>query len=284
MSAARRNLVLARVGAGSLHGAWLDPAAPRNWDLRLVPYQEMPDQSGIDCGSTDVIPGPKWTGLRIALNDWDGWREYDQIWLPDDDIQADQDTVNRMFDVAAETGLDLFAPALQEASHFAHFITMRHDTFFGRWVGFVEIMMPGFSRQALERLLPTFELTQTGWGWGLDSVWPKLLDYENVGIIDATPVLHTRPVGEMRDEDLRRRVHAESDALLERFDCSQRHVTFAAFGADGKRVDQSPERLLAELVKGAHYLIERDPRVLSWIVDFQKPHFTWQDYPVEGTP
>lgn len=45
-----------------------------------------------------------------------------------------------------------------------------------------------------------------GWGWGLDSVWPKLLDYENVGIIDGITVNHTRPVGVMRDGDLSRRV------------------------------------------------------------------------------
>ena len=46
------------------------------------------------------------------------------------------------------------------------------------------------------------------------SRWPKLLDYQNVGIIDCTPVTHTRPVGVMRDLELARAVHAESDAIL----------------------------------------------------------------------
>src|SRR3712207_7749167 len=49
-------------------------------------------------------------------------------------------------------------------SYYAHFITMENPRFHGRWVGFVEIMVPGFSRAALERLLPTLELTRTGWG------------------------------------------------------------------------------------------------------------------------
>ncbi len=284
MSDRRRNLVLARVGAESLHPEWIDPAASRNWDLHLVPYQEIPDQADVDCVVADVIPGPKWTGLRQRLNEWDGWREYDQVWLPDDDIRADQDTINRMFEVAHELGFDLFAPALHETSHYAHFITMRHHTFFGRWVGFVEIMVPGFRTAALERLLPTLDLTETGWGWGLDSVWPKLLGYQNVGIIDGTPVVHTRPVGEMRDEDLRRRIHAESDALMARHDCRQEHTTFAAFGPDRKRLDLSPERLLVELVKGSQYLIDRDPRLLPWIVDFQSPLLSRPEYPVAGTP
>jgi hypothetical protein len=232
----------------------------------------------------DIIPGPKWSGIRKILNEWSGWRDYDYIWLPDDDISANQDTISRMFDVARAVGLELFAPALHETSYYAHFITMKNRNFYGRWVGFVEIMMPGFSRPALERVLPTLDLTQTGWGWGLDSLWPKLLDYKNIGIIDGTPVIHTRPVGQTRDPDLSRRVHEESDAIMESHDCRQTHTTFAAFGSDLKPLELSPERLFVELVKGSQYLFERDPRVLSWIMDYQKPYFHWPEYPIAGTP
>jgi hypothetical protein len=262
----------------------MDASAPRNWDLRLSPYQPIPDQAALDCDPGEIVPGPKWTGLREVLNAWDGWREYEYIWLPDDDIATSQTAINRMFEVAAAAGLDLFAPALDERSYYAHFDTLRNPGFFGRWVGFVEIMIPGFSRAALEKLLPTLDESETGWGWGLDSVWPKLLGYRNVGIIDGVAVTHTRPVGVMRDPDLRRRVHEESDRLLERYGCRQEHVTFGAFGADGKRLDLRPERLLAELVDGYRPLIERDPRVLSWIAEFQRAHFGAPEYPTAGTP
>jgi hypothetical protein len=107
-----------------------------------------------------------------------------------------------MFATVDALDLDLFAPALDEDAHDAHFITMRNTRFHGRWVRFVEIMVPGFSRRALERLLPTFDLTETGRGWGLDSVCPRVLGYGRVAIIDGTPVSHTRPVGRMRDADL----------------------------------------------------------------------------------
>jgi len=280
----QKNLVLARVGASSLHPSWLDPGAERTWDLRLVPYQPIPGQDARDCSVTDVIAGPKWTGIREALSSWDGWRDYDYIWLPDDDILATQSTINRMFEVAGALKLDLFAPALDEQSYFAHFDTTRNPSFFGRWVGFVEIMIPAFSRPALEKVLHTLSETETGWGWGLDSVWPKLLDYRNVSIIDGITVTHTRPVGEMRDEELRRRVHAESDALLKRYDCHQVHATFGAFDEELRRVELPPEGLLAELVKGAQPLIDRDPRVVAWIMEFQRPHFEWPEYPVAGTP
>jgi hypothetical protein len=280
----RKNLVLLRVGSGSLHSQWLDSTKSRNWDLRLVPFEAIPPQAARDVELGEVIPGPKWSGLRELLNGWDGWRQYDYIWMPDDDIAAGQDTIDRMFQVAAAIGLDLFAPALHPSSYYAHFITMENLSFYGRWVGFVEIMMPGFSRAALEKLLPTLDLTETGWGWGLDSLWPKLLDYKNVGIVDGTPVVHTRPVGRMRDPELARRVMEESDRILADHDCRQMHSTFAAFDAKLERLDIGPERLLAEMVKGYGYLVERDPRVLWWMLDYQKPHFRWPQYPTAGTP
>ena len=279
-----RSLVLARVGRSSLHQCWLDRGKPRNWDLYLVPYQPIPPQDGLDCVVGDVIPGPKWSGLRELLNRWGGWRDYDLVWFPDDDILATQDTISEMFDVARAVGADLFAPALHDASYFAHFITMRNRSFYGRWTGFVEIMMPGFNVSALKELLPTLDLTQTGWGWGLDSLWPKLLNYRNLAVIDGAPVIHTRPVGQMRDADLARRVHEESDAILRSHKCRQVHTTFAAFGPDLAPIDTDPERFFADLVKGWQHLIEDDPRILTWIVDYQQKLFRWPEYPVAGTP
>jgi hypothetical protein len=278
------NLVLARVGRNSLHPSWIERGTPRDWDLHLVPYQPIDSEPDLDCNVADVIPGPKWSGLRELLNRWDGWRDYDYIWMPDDDIQADQAAISRIFEVARGVGLDLFAPALDESSHYAHFTTMRNRRAFGRWVGFVEIMMPGFSRGALDTLLPTLDLTETGWGWGLDSVWPKLLGYKNVGIIDGVPVVHTRPVGQMRDLELVRRVHEESDSLLASYDCRQMHNTVALFGPNLKEVELSREALLDELTQGWGYLIEKDPRVLDWIVGFQRPESGFPDYPIAGTP
>jgi hypothetical protein len=279
-----RSLVLARVGRRSLHQCWVDPGRERDWDLYLSPYEPIPPQAGCDCTVGEVIPGPKLAGLRTLLQRWDGWRDYDFVWLPDDDIYASQDSISRMFGIVRGVGLDLFAPALHESSHFAHFSTMRNASFFGRWVGFVEIMMPGFSAGALQELAPTIDLSATGWGWGLDSVWPKLLGYENVGIVDGVPVVHTRPVGSMRDADLAARVHRESDALLARFGCRQEHVTFGAFGPDLAPLDLSPEQLLADLVEGYRYLIAKDPRVLAWIMAYQQAHADWPGYPTEGTP
>jgi hypothetical protein len=279
-----RNLVVARVGRNSLHRSWIDAGKPRSWDLYLCPFQEIPPQTDVDCVVGDVITGAKWTGLRTLLHSWDGWRDYDQIWLPDDDILTNQDTISAMFEAAAALQFKLFTPALHESSHYGHYIIMRNRNFFARRVGFVEILVPGFSRPVLEHLLDTLDLSVTGWGWGLDPLWAKLLDYEDLGILDATPVLHTRPVGSLRDADLHRRLSEENDRILAEHDCASQMVTFAGIGADLQDMALSPTELLVKLVQGWDYLFDRDPRLLRWIVEHQAPSFEWPDYPVLGAP
>jgi hypothetical protein len=280
----RKNLVVARVGRHSLHPAWLDPSRPRHWDLVLCPYQELASPAPADCTVTEVMPGPKWTGLRQLLNEWKGWRDYQHVWLPDDDVFTSQATIDRMFELANALCFDLCAPALHECSYYAHYTTMRNHRCHARRTGFVEIMVPCFSRQALEKLLPTLDLSTTGWGWGLDSLWPQVLDYKGLGIIDSTAVLHTRPVGNFRDAELGRRVLEESDRIMQVHHCRQVHATFSAIGPDLRPLSLAPEALTAALVDGWRYLFESNPAVLPWIVDAQKPADGWVGYPVAGSP
>jgi hypothetical protein len=280
----RRSLVIARAGRTSLHRCWIDAGKPRDWDLYLCPYEAIGPQEGLDCQVGEVIPGPKWTGLTRLLTTWPGWRNYDQVWLPDDDILASQDAITAMFEAGRALDFRLFAPALHEASHYAHFIAMRNARFFARRVGFIEIMIPCFRRATLEELLPTFALSATGWGFGLDSAWPKILGYEGIGIIDSVSVVHTRPVGTFKDPELVHRVMRESDDILARFGCSQRLVTFAGIGPDHQDAVLTPEALLVELVRGWQYLFDRSPEALRWMVEQQRELFADAAYPVSGLP
>jgi hypothetical protein len=274
-----RDLVIARVGNNSLHRFWIDEGKPRGWDLYLCPFEELAPQAGVDCIVGEVIPGPKWSGLRTVLNEWDGWREYDHIWLPDDDILASQDTISAMFEAAAALQFKIFSPALAENSYYGHYIMMRNRNFFARRVGFVEIMVPGFSRPVLEQLLHTLDLSTIGWGWGLDPLWAKLLDYKDLGILDAVPVLHARPVGKFRDADVHRRLMEENDRIMAAYQCPLQMVTFAGIGSDLQDMVLSPEQLMVKLVQGWDYLFADDPNVLRWIGDHQAPFFSWTAYP-----
>src|SRR5580704_10385767 len=109
-----RDLIIVRAGSLSLHQTWLVREQPQPWDLFVCPYEKLPiavvDASCVFFG--EVIPGPKWIGLRALLNKWHGWRDYRYIVLADDDLFALPGTWSRFFERAAKYGAKLAAPAL----------------------------------------------------------------------------------------------------------------------------------------------------------------------------
>jgi hypothetical protein len=58
----------------------------------------------------------------------------------------------------------------------------------------VEIMCPMFSNAGLKQVFSsTIDSDSCRSGWGLDSVWPRLLHDGSVAVIDLVQVEHTRP-------------------------------------------------------------------------------------------
>jgi hypothetical protein len=189
-----RNLIVLRCGRASLHWHWLD-VATRNWDIVLCPYQDI-DARDLE---SHLVVGQKWSGLYRFLSEFRGWRDYDYICLPDDDIAADGATWNLFFDRCRTYKIALAAPALTQDSYCSHPMTIQNTSFRARSTTFVEVMNPCFSRDFLEAALPTFALSRSGTGFGLDYLWCAMLSYRNIWIIDETAVHHTRPIGSARD-------------------------------------------------------------------------------------
>ena len=77
-------------------------------------------------------------------------------------------------------------------STWSYRVTRQQDNSLARCSEIVEIMMPVFSRAALERFLPTFAETQSG--WGLDFLWAELLHYRGMAVFDCFPARHARPI------------------------------------------------------------------------------------------
>lgn len=190
-----RFLVVVRAGDRSLHQGWTRSLASRDWDLVVSYFGDHPGRFR-DAGCTRFDDkGPKWRGLHTLLTREDFWRGYDYVMLPDDDLAMQQETISRLFAGAASLGLELCQPALSWSSFHSHAITVCHPSFSLRFTDFVETMAACFSRRHLERCLPTFDESVSG--WGLDWVWPRMAftGVPNVGIVDACVVTHTRRVG-----------------------------------------------------------------------------------------
>ena len=211
----RRNLVIVRAGDASLHPGWLAGPGDRNWDLVVNYFGKDPDiYRGDDVVRIDST-GPKWTPLQELLIDHPQYfKQYDYIWLPDDDLEMSKRDMNRFFEICAEHRLELAQPSLTSDSPMNHPLLINNTASRIRFTNFIEVMAPCFSAACLERVLPTFSETQSG--WGIDWLWPPLvLNRESgIAIVDDVVIRHTRPLGGPNYDAMRARGESPLDELL----------------------------------------------------------------------
>lgn len=190
-----RFLIIARVGDNSLHQGWLEPRDQINFDLCISYYGDEPDRYKEDSDFYFARKGPKWPIIKEIVDLLgDKIKQYDAVWVPDDDLKTNANTIHQMFETFVEQKLELAQPALTRDSYYSHSITLQKSDYLLRYSPFVEIMAPIFSRNFLHVCSKTFDINQSG--WGIDLIWPTLLDHSDrkIAIIDHSPVKHTRPI------------------------------------------------------------------------------------------
>jgi GT2 family glycosyltransferase len=120
---------------------------------------------------------------------------HDWLVLVDDDVVLGPRFLDRFLFCAEDAGLLLAQPGHRRHSHAAWGATRRLPGGAVRESRFVEIgPVTAFAAPVFDTLLPFPELRM---GWGLDLHWGALAREQGwrAGIVDATPVLHTAPVG-----------------------------------------------------------------------------------------
>ncbi len=128
----------------------------------------------------------------LAAHPADG---FDWLLVVDDDVVLPRRFLDRFLYGAEQAGLVLAQPAHRRRSHAAWRVTRRRPGVAVRVSRFAEIgPVTGFAAVSFDALLPFPDLRM---GWGLDAYWAALAREHGwpVGIVDATPILHTTPVG-----------------------------------------------------------------------------------------
>lgn len=140
--------------------------------------------------------GLRWHFLKKYLTP-EICNRYDYIFVWPDDIDIIDFNPCKFLKIVRENNLQLTQPALTHDSYFTWEITLRNEKYaLGRYVDFVEIMVPVLTRQAWECFWNMIESDKNYWGWGYDFFARSVCGYKNMGIIDCMPVRHLRPVGE----------------------------------------------------------------------------------------
>jgi hypothetical protein len=245
-----RDLVVVRTGRGSRHPEWVAGAGARTFDVLGCPYEEGAPRG--DLPGEVVVPGPKWTGLADVLLRDPRWRDYDRVWLPDDDLRTTAADVTRFFDLCRRHGAAIAAPALSEDSGYSHVLMLRNRSFVARETTFVEIMAPCFRRDVLEHLLRTLPGSRSG--WGLDDAWGRLLGYRGLFVFDEVTLVHPRAVGGQRSRRERREAREEMHRTRLRFGAARLRKSIAGFDSTGARIDESDPRFLPLYLDGYRWL------------------------------
>jgi GT2 family glycosyltransferase len=153
----------------------------------------------------------KWANVNAALAA-EPMGDADWLLLVDDDVVLPRGFLDRFLAVAEACGFELAQPAHAFASHAAWEVTRRRPGVLARRTRFVEIgPVTALSARAARELLPFPDLQM---GWGLDARWSALATERGwaIGVVDATPVRHLRPVAAAYPRDA---AIAEAEAFLD---------------------------------------------------------------------
>uniref|UniRef100_A0A1D2ABT4 Hexosyltransferase n=1 Tax=Auxenochlorella protothecoides TaxID=3075 RepID=A0A1D2ABT4_AUXPR len=193
----RPYLVIGVVGDDSQHPhTWLDNAPHRSFDLLLMYYGQDPDFQCEHCVAVYRRSGAKWQLLR-KLSESPVWprvrQAYKFVMIPDDDVLMSTHVINLAFHVAHRFSLSMAQPSVcRHKDSYSYWHNVYQNTSNAlRYTAFVENMAPMFSMDTLERhVLPTLENASIG--WGIDFLWPLLLEYprRGIGIVDAVCMSH----------------------------------------------------------------------------------------------
>ena len=136
----------------------------------------------------------KFEHLNVLLAEHPAAR-HDWLLVVDDDVVLPPRFLDRFLFCAEDAGLLLAQPAHRRHSHAAWAATRRLPGGAVRETRFVEIgPVTALAAPLFGTLLPFPELAM---GWGLDAHWGALAQEHGwrAGVVDATPILHTTPVG-----------------------------------------------------------------------------------------
>lgn len=144
--------------------------------------------------------GPKWALIRSVLQKID-WKEYDYIWLPDDDLKALNGTIPILCKTMEKYDLSLAQPSLID-QHVQWKILLTQPGEY-HLTNFVEIQAPCFSKKGFEIIVHTIMNDDVYTGWGLDYVWSNIFEQNRlrIGVVDTVVMEHVRYVSKKVTKD-----------------------------------------------------------------------------------
>lgn len=190
----------------------------RHEDMQQIKHKLTNTKHNIVFDTINPFGKGKFEHLNAVLNKYNV-NNFDWIIITDDDIDVPENFVDKFIFLADFFDLQISQPAHNFVSYATYSVTRRHWNSIARITNFVEIG-PIFMlhRTVFSEILP---FPEVGMGWGLDIYWSLLARERNwrMGIIDALPIRHLRPIGKSYDRHMA--LH-EAEKLLKKYPMARR--------------------------------------------------------------
>ncbi|MEJ6006641.1 DUF707 domain-containing protein [Paucibacter sp. AS339] len=183
-------LVFVRAGHKSLHREWAYDRA--RVDVLVSSYVDgLQDPSVFR-----VVAGGynKYSHFKDLVEDGSiVLSNYRYYFLVDDDIDIKW-PLEDLADAMIQGPLDVAQPSLTWGSYHTFPFLLTNPLCSSREVGFVEVMCPVFSREAMARVLPTFALSKSTWGIDLAYCAQAKIAGLRLTVIDSLAVSHCKEI------------------------------------------------------------------------------------------
>ncbi|MDD6516736.1 MAG: DUF707 domain-containing protein [Prevotella sp.] len=245
----RKNCVITAAGSSSLHENWIGEEGNRSFDLHIIVYDNCFGKFYDKANFLAYGKGQKLKLIYAYLKRHPEYlSHYDYFFLPDDDINTDAAHIEQLFSSMEKYHLQIAQPCLHHSFYTYYHTLCEHDSRL-RYTNFVEMMMPCFSRDALAKVLDTFNANESG--WGIEFHWASLIksNHRDMAILDDVPMVHTKPVVQGRSDRVR-----ELEDYIEKHHLSKDIVEYG-YVPEIEQKDVDMQAIHHKRQRAAHYLL-----------------------------
>lgn len=194
----KRNLIFSSVGDNTtFHNNWI--GNNKNYDLFICYYGDSNDKFKEYSDYYIMHKGSKFQNLHYVYQNYKSVLDkYSYFFIPDDDIIISVAQINKLFDIIKVMDLWIIQPSFNIDSKISHRITLSNPKYKLRYVNFIEVGVPLFSKYALFKILNNYPTLLTCYGVDYFYIW--LLGYDKLkyAIIDEITCINPdNPVREI---------------------------------------------------------------------------------------
>jgi hypothetical protein len=184
------NFVFSSVGDNTnFNKLWINSNTNSNYHIYIIYYGDNDEIYNEYKSNVHYIEKRKASKFQNFKYFYDKYPEiiekYDRFFILDDDIEFGVEDINKMFDISTKYDLQICGPSFTHDSKISHKITINKNNTLLTYTNFVEVNVPLFTKEALDKFINILDSNLIGYGIDIFYIWCNGVDRE-----DAYAIVH----------------------------------------------------------------------------------------------